>query len=91
MTRFCGLMKKRVTVLTDFWKDGYYFFEDVRDYEPKMIKKRWKPERQDKFDDLITTLENTSPFDAVTIETQVKTFVANSGLKFGMLYLMHEF
>ena len=86
LTTFCGLFKERVTFLSDFYDMGYYFFEGVKDYEEKMIKKRWKSENQTKFEDLLNILDNTSPFTASLIESNLKQFINESGLKFGEVF-----
>ncbi|MEM1124846.1 MAG: glutamate--tRNA ligase, partial [Bacteroidota bacterium] len=83
LEKFCGLMKERVVLLPEFWEKGYYFFEAVKDYEAKPIRKKWKPERRAQFDNLRTIIQSVNPFEADSIETAVKGFVESSGLGFG--------
>ncbi len=80
---FCGLMKERVTLMPDFWEKGYYFFEPVREFDQKTIRKKWKPERQAQFDELYKALEKIEDFKAEEVESTVKAFIQESGLKFG--------
>ncbi|MFQ5447346.1 MAG: glutamate--tRNA ligase, partial [Saprospiraceae bacterium] len=62
--KVCGVLKERLTFLTDFWEAGSYFFEDVKSYDDKNIAKRWKPESRPVFEALISLLENSDPFEA---------------------------
>ncbi|MEL6864706.1 MAG: glutamate--tRNA ligase [Bacteroidota bacterium] len=80
---FCALMKERVTYLTDFTEQGYYFFEPVKTYDEKNIRKRWKPERRALFEELRKDLAQNQPFTPETIENKVKAFMESTGLKFG--------
>lgn len=80
---FLGLMQERVVVLTDFWDQGYYFFEPVKEYEQKPIKKKWKAARLPQFEDLRQRIKNCDPYDAATIEATVKNFVEETELGFG--------
>jgi glutamyl-tRNA synthetase len=80
---FCHLLKERVTFFTDFWEAGYYFFEDVREYDQKVISKKWKAERLPLFEDLTGRLAAQNPFQADTLEPLVKGFISEKELKFG--------
>ena len=83
LEKFCGLMKERATLLPEFWEKGYYFFEAIKEYEGKPIRKKWKPDRRAQFEALRMLLGEVTPFDAEHIETAVKAFVESSGLGFG--------
>jgi glutamyl-tRNA synthetase len=83
---FCGLMKERVSLLTEFVEVGYYFFEGVTTYDEKNVRKRWKTEQRPQFEylsDLLTAIEN---FTAENVETVIKEFINESGLKFGEVF-----
>lgn len=79
----CGLLKERLTTLNEFWNQAYYFFEPVRAYDPKMIRKKWKTENRPTFDALVTAVEGIEDFSAEGVETGVKAFINDNGLKFG--------
>lgn len=83
LEQFCGLMKERVTLLPEFWEKGYYFFESIKEYEGKPIRKKWKPDRRAKFETLRNAINGVADFKADTIETVVKAFVEESELGFG--------
>ena len=83
LLKFISLMKERAVVLPDFLEQGYYFFEPVKSYEEKPIRKKWKLERKAQFETLQNSIAQCQPFDAATIETTVKAFVEETGLGFG--------
>lgn len=83
LTEFCKLMKERVSSYNEFLEKGYYFFEDVKEYDLKTLKKKWKPERKPHFETLNENLKQTTPFDATTIKSSVEQFMADYNLKFG--------
>lgn len=80
---FCALMKERAVLLTDFWTAGYFFFEEVADYDEDSIRKRYKPERRPLFGQLSRQLAELSNFSAAQIKTITVDFMEANGLKFG--------
>jgi len=40
----CGLLKERVTFPQEFWTSGQYFFYPPKEYDQKVIKKKWNDE-----------------------------------------------
>jgi glutamyl-tRNA synthetase len=80
---FCGMMKERVVYTNEFWKNGRYFFEGVKNYDDETIKKRYKPENRQKLNDMVEKINDLVDFDAASIDTTVKEFMAESGLKAG--------
>lgn len=86
LTQFAGLMKERVTFMTDFMEKGYYFFTEISTYDDDNIKKRWKSENRSKFEDLKNIFVSSDFKDdqaAVTIEQAVKEWINNNQLKMG--------
>ena len=80
---FAGLFKERVHSDAEFYEAGYYFFEDIRDYEEKMIRKKWKPERRDLFERLRAEIRAVDPYEAERLQTVIKGFIQDNGLGFG--------
>lgn len=79
----CGLLNERMTTLADFWEQGYYFFEDVKEYDEKTVKKKWKLDKRPIFDKLVETIANVESFTAENIETEVKAYINDNELGFG--------
>ena len=82
---FVGMLKERVNFFPDFWDAGYYFFEDVKEYDEKTIAKRWKLENIDKFDHLVTILQAVDNFQAADIKAAVEKFIEDNELNFGIV------
>jgi glutamyl-tRNA synthetase len=83
---FCGMMKERVVVLTDFWENGHYFFEDFTEYDDKTIGKKWNTDSTGLFTRLLDALESISNYDPVAIQAGVEGFISENGLKFGDIF-----
>jgi glutamyl-tRNA synthetase len=83
LEKMVALMRERTTVLTDFWVNGIYFFEDVNSYDMDTVRKKWKPENAEKFNLLSANIAELTDFTAANIETCVKDFMTASGLKMG--------
>ena len=82
---FVGLLKERVNFYPEFWEQGYYFFEDVQSFDEKTIRKRWKSENNDKFDQLAVILAGIENFQAAAIKEAVEQFIADNALSFGVV------
>lgn len=80
---FIELMRERAVTLADFWENGYFFFEEPREYDDKMIQKRWSPERQSLFEELIDRLGQLPGYTAGSIKAETEAFVSEKELKFG--------
>ncbi len=85
LAQFAGLMKERVTFLNDFLETGYYFFEDpkIELFDEQTVTKRWKPENRDKFHDLKELIGEMTFDDPLSMESEVKNFINENGLKIG--------
>ena len=83
MASFAGLMKERVQLYPEFQEKGYYFFDGVKEYEQKPIRKKWKPERRDSFVQLQERLQAQDPYKAEELEALVKQFMADFEYGFG--------
>jgi len=62
---------------------GYYFFEPIKQYDDAAIKKKWKNERKDLFENLILFLNNISTFETKEIEVAVKEFITENTIGMG--------
>ena len=74
LVAFCGMLKERVNLLPEFWEQGYYFFEPVKEYEEKTIRKRYKKERRPKLEQLWEAICSQPDFSAASIEAATKSF-----------------
>lgn len=79
----CELMKARIEKVDDVYTNGYYLFEGVKSYDEKNVRKRFKVENQPTIEALIDRLASLETYAAEPIETTVKTYLEETGLKFG--------
>jgi len=86
LTAVAGLMKERVNTLPEILETGYYFFEPIREYEEKMIRKKWKPEREEGLLQLNEKLENLPSYTTEALEAATKAFLEAKGLGFGDVF-----
>lgn len=80
---FVELMRERAVTLADFWENGYFFFEEPREYDTSVVQKRWSPERRGLFDALVDRLDKLDGYTADNIKAGTEAFVHDKGLKFG--------
>ena len=83
LQQFISMMKERVNLLTDFWTAGYYFFESPKEYDQKIIRKKWKPERIALFENLLAEMVKIETFTAENVKQLVETFIQSNDLGFG--------
>ncbi|MBR9921449.1 MAG: glutamate--tRNA ligase [Bacteroidetes bacterium] len=83
MAAVCGMLKERVTFYPDILEDGYYFFEGVIEYDAKVIRKKWKPERKPQFENLQSGLKGLGDYSAEAIKSAVTGFMEENDFGFG--------
>ena len=86
LTSFCELMKSRVQTIPDFWDKGYYFFEPVKSYDEKTIRKKYKTEKKHIYTELVERLGKVEAWSAPKIEEEVKEFMSEKELGFGDVF-----
>ena len=86
IAEYCVMMKERAELLPDFAENGSYCFEPVTAYDEKTAKKRWKTENRELFDELAALINRVHDFDAITLESTVKSFMEEKGLGFGQVF-----
>lgn len=85
VTEYCRMMKDRAVFLSDFTEIGYYFFEDLKEYDTDTIRKKYISPAKDKIAAYIDLLQHESDFSASNLEARTKEFVAQQGFKVGDL------
>ncbi len=86
LEKFCHLLKERVSLYPEFWEQGKYLLEPVREYDSKTVRKKWKPERRPLFLKLAEELEQLDNFTAESTEQHVKAFAERHELKIGEIF-----
>ena len=83
----CALMKERATFPLDILNEGSYLFESPKNYDEKMISKKWKSNTTEIMENWKLTLAKLNTFDAETIESSFKAFLNSNELGFGAVLL----
>lgn len=86
LAKYCEMMKERAELLPDFVTNGQYCFESVSSYDEKTVKKRWKTENRELFNEMSVLINRVEDFEAINIETTVKAFMEEKSLGFGAVF-----
>jgi glutamyl-tRNA synthetase len=87
LTAVCDLMKERATFVADMLIDGAYLVEKPTHFDKESISKKWKAETTGIMQEWKEAMSNLSQFDAHTIETAFKSFLAEKQLGTGAVLL----
>lgn len=83
LEKFCGLMKPRVSLLTEFYEAGYYFFTDTLNYDYENIKKKWNQALEPKWLEVTSYIKTMKIADTTEMEHDFKTYLQDVGFKIG--------
>ncbi|HMX03078.1 MAG TPA: glutamate--tRNA ligase, partial [Chitinophagales bacterium] len=83
LERVCELMKERAVFIPDLYEAGTFFFGEISEYDQDTIRKKWKPEKQEIFLNLIAHIESISNFTEPSIESGVKDYMKENNLGMG--------
>lgn len=81
------LIKKRANFVSEFWDQSSFFFQAPGEYDPKVVKKRWKEQTPEILSELKKQFEALETFDQESIEKAVHDFM--EGKEFGMGQVMN--
>lgn len=79
-----SLIKERTHFVSEFWELSDYFFKAPSSYDEKATK-NWKEETPALMQNLIAVLEGIEDFNAATIETVVKEWMAANEIGMGKI------
>ncbi|MDR2139612.1 MAG: glutamate--tRNA ligase [Tannerella sp.] len=81
--KIVGMMKERVSFVSDLWEQTYYFFVAPERYDEKTRAKRWKEDSATQLSELVEVLSGCEPFDVEGTEETVKAWIARKGYYLG--------
>lgn len=88
-SRYCigvvRLMKERAKRIQDIAENSRYFFEDPREYDPKLAKKYFRPETATRLNRVNENLAALKPFTQDTLESLYRTLADEMGISAGKL------
>jgi glutamyl-tRNA synthetase len=78
-----GLVKERVSLISQLWDETDFFFKAPDDYDREVINKRWKDETPSLLGAVAGLLESCTEFDKETAEKTVKDWIAANNHNMG--------
>jgi glutamyl-tRNA synthetase len=81
------IIKPRINFIHEIWEESRIFFHGPEAYDPEVIKKRWKEDTPEKMQLLSAVLKKCDPFTAESLETTVKSTIAEN--EWGMGAIMN--
>jgi glutamyl-tRNA synthetase len=85
ITNVVSLVKERAEFVKDLWEQSYFFFEAPKEYDAKVVKKRWKEHIPALMADLKAVLEGIDDFSSANVETVVKQWITDQELSMGQI------
>ncbi|NOX46541.1 MAG: glutamate--tRNA ligase [Chlorobi bacterium] len=85
VARVVALVKERASFIGDFWEQASFFFETPKEYDAKMVKKRWKENTPEILNNLILSFNDIEIFDTGNLETHIKSFLERNELGMGQV------
>jgi glutamyl-tRNA synthetase len=82
------LVRERADFPSELWDNADFFFQSPEEYDRKTVKKKWKENSPEIITALKEVLTSCDPFDAETIEKQVKSWIEEND--FGMGVVMNS-
>ncbi|NBC84111.1 MAG: glutamate--tRNA ligase [Bacteroidetes bacterium] len=78
-----SLVKERVQFVHEIWDQAYYFFQAPREYDAKVVKKKWKENTSTDLKSIIGVLQQTENFTSAQTELAVKKHIEEKELHLG--------
>tara|TARA_B110000967_G_C18900583_1_gene574607 strand:- start:2838 stop:4370 length:1533 start_codon:yes stop_codon:yes gene_type:complete len=79
------MVKERAVFVKDLWELSKYFFKAPKDYDPKAVKKQWKPDTKVLMEALKNILKELEDFSSEAVENEVKKWMAKEEISFGKI------
>lgn len=84
LNKIAGLLKMRISYVTDFYAQGHYFFHDLdleavtakhqKNFQKKVLNK-WSDSLNELLQELLNVLATVAPFDSSTLETTIEPLI----------------
>jgi glutamyl-tRNA synthetase len=83
--KVCGLIKDRVVLLPDLWKNAAFFFIAPESYDEQVFNKIWKPETAEIIRSFAEEISALSEWSGETLHDFIEGFIARKQIKTGQL------
>lgn len=78
-----GLVKERVSFISEIWDQSSYFFTAPEKYDERVIKKRWREETPAIMKEITGIMERINPFDKQIAHDAVMQYIETNNLGTG--------
>ena len=80
----CSMMKERASFVEDIKADGDYFFtKEIKDYDAKTVRKKWKEDSSEIMNDLINNFKEIEDWNAGELERAFSEYLTKNEYGFG--------
>ncbi len=83
VAKIIRVVKERVSFVSEFWEQSYFFFEAPKEYDAKFIKKQWKEDTSQVLSEIKKQLEQLEIFDIINIERIIKNYLEEKQIGMG--------
>jgi len=80
-----GLMKERVSFVSELWDQCNFFFEAPNEYDEKSLKKRWKEDSPKHMKELYSLLKSQKDWSAEALDNLVLPWIEAQGYGLGIV------
>lgn len=77
------LIKERLNFTHELWDHGWFFFINPTEFDPSVVKKRWKADIIPHVNNVAKIISETTPYEAAVIKDNVSKYIEQNGLGFG--------
>lgn len=89
LVQLVGMVKERVNFVKDLWEQTDFFFVAPKEYDPQVVKKRWKEDSSSLMKEVRALLSSADDFSSENTERVVKTWIEEKEV--GMGAVMNAF
>ena len=80
-----ALVKDRINFVEELWEQAWFLFEAPREYDEKMVNKRWKENTSDILRKFVAAMDSVEPFTSENIHEEVNQFLGVNELSMGQV------
>ncbi|HSH50184.1 MAG TPA: glutamate--tRNA ligase [Bacteroidales bacterium] len=79
------LIKERAYFVSDFWEQSWFFFQPPKEYDSKVVKKRWKEHTPDLLTELKKRFDALDNFNHDTMNKEVQDLMEEKEMGMGQI------
>jgi glutamyl-tRNA synthetase len=89
LTKVAGLIKERLTLLSDFWEQGHFFFQtpEIADIDMTPVSEKWNDTKKAFFESWVADINDLHNWEHTALEQSFNAQMEKHGLKKGDVLL----